>query len=192
SFQIRDEDFNNIFSDLPSNEQLIVSYPCAWRKEILMHGRMFLSVNYICFYTCFLKWKESLSIAYKDIASVTREKSAKVLPNAIKLRKRNHEQYFFASFIPRERIYIAVFRLWQNALLEQPLNYEQLRAIVFADQFNIDESSEDSEGSIEGEHHNQYPVNVSLSRCFAARSLQHLPFHILETGVKRLLSDERH
>ncbi|CAF1129073.1 unnamed protein product [Rotaria sordida] len=157
--QIHDEDLNNIFSDLPSNEQLIVAYPCAWRKDILMHGRMFLSVNYICFHTCFLKWKESLCIAYKDILSVKRAKSAKVLPNAIKLRTKNHEQYYFASYIPRERIFITVFRLWQNALLEQPLNYEQLRAIIFADKTNIDASSEDSEGSIEGERNREYPPN---------------------------------
>jgi hypothetical protein len=53
------------------------------------------------------------------MVSVTREKSAKVLPNAIKLRTSNREQYLFASYIPRERIFIAIFRLWQNALLEK-------------------------------------------------------------------------
>ncbi|CAF4860855.1 unnamed protein product [Rotaria sp. Silwood1] len=162
NFQIRDEEFNNIFNDLPANEQLIVAYPCAWRKEILMHGQMFLSVNYICFYTCFLKWKESLCIAYKDIVNIKREKSTKVLPNAIKLRTKNREQYVFASYIPRERIFFIVSRLWQNSLLEQPLNYEQLRTSIFTDQFNIDESSEDSEGSIEGEHNHEHPVKRYL------------------------------
>ncbi len=60
-----------------------------------------------------------LCIAFKDIVSVTREKSAKVLQNAIKIRTKNQEQYLFASYIPREKIFIAIFRLWQHALLEQ-------------------------------------------------------------------------
>ncbi|CAF3001085.1 unnamed protein product [Rotaria socialis] len=41
AFQIRDEDFKLIFNDLPSSEQLIIAYPCAWRKDIFMHGKMF-------------------------------------------------------------------------------------------------------------------------------------------------------
>ncbi|CAF3846534.1 unnamed protein product [Rotaria magnacalcarata] len=159
TFQIRDDDFNLIFNDLPSNEQLIIAYPCAWRKDIFMHGKMFLSVNYVCFYACFLKWSESLCIAYKDIISITREKSAKVVPNAIKLRTKNQE-HFVASYIPRERIFIAIFRLWQNALLEQQLNYEQLRDVVYSGQMNNEESSDESDASIEQENNNRYIVNV--------------------------------
>ncbi|CAF3859320.1 unnamed protein product [Rotaria magnacalcarata] len=158
TFQIRDDDFNLIFNDLPSNEQLIIAYPCAWRKDIFMHGKMFLSVNYVCFYACFLKWSESLCIAYKDIISITREKSAKVVPNAIKLRTKNQE-HFVASYIPRERIFIAIFRLWQNALLEQQLNYEQLRDVVYSGQMNNEESSDESDASIEQENNNRYIVN---------------------------------
>ncbi|CAF3313388.1 unnamed protein product [Rotaria socialis] len=158
AFQIRDEDFKLIFNDLPSSEQLIIAYPCAWRKDIFMHGKMFLSVNYVCFYACFLKWNESLCIAFKDIISITREKSAKVVPNAIKLRTKN-EEHLVASYIPRERIFIAIFRLWQNALLEQQLNYEQLRTVVYSDQMNNEESSDESHASIEQENNNRYIVN---------------------------------
>ncbi len=58
-------------------------------------------------------------IAYKDIVKVTKEKSDKVVPNAIQLETKNGEQYLFASYIPRERIYIAIIRLWQNISLEK-------------------------------------------------------------------------
>ena len=50
--------------------------------------------------------------------SVTREKCAKLIPNAIQLKTKNREQYLFASYNQRERIFIGIFRLWQNALLE--------------------------------------------------------------------------
>jgi len=58
-------------------------------------------------------------IAYKDIVKVTKEKSDKVVPNAIQLETKNGEGYLFASYIPRERIYIAIIRLWQNISLEK-------------------------------------------------------------------------
>ncbi|CAF2519216.1 unnamed protein product [Rotaria sp. Silwood2] len=156
SFQIRDEDFHVIFSDLPSDEQLVIAYPCAWRKDVFMHGRIFLSTNYLLFYARFFKWEESLRIPYKDIISVTREKSAIVLPNAIKLRKKNEDEYLFASYIPREKIFIAIFRLWQNALLGQPLGYQQLRAFILADQYNHDDSGGDSEEYNALENNDEY------------------------------------
>lgn len=148
SIQIRDEDFHKIFKDIPSDEQLITAYPCAWRKDMFMHGRLFLTINHICFYTCFLKWEESLCIAFKDITSVVREKSAKLIPNAIQLKTKNREQYLFASYNQRERIFIGIYRLWKNALLENPLDAQQLKTIIFADQMNLDESSRESDESI--------------------------------------------
>ncbi|CAF3574836.1 unnamed protein product [Adineta steineri] len=147
-FQLRDEDFSKIFSDLPSDEQLIIAFPCAWRKDVFIHGRMFLSVNYFSFYTCFFRWEESLCIPYTDIISITREKSAKLVPNAIRIRTKNQEQYSFVSLTPREKVFIAIFRLWQNALLDQPIDYQKLRSLVYADQQNHDESTGDSEESI--------------------------------------------
>ncbi|CAF0794972.1 unnamed protein product [Adineta steineri] len=166
-FQIRDEDFNNIF-ELPADEQLIIAYSCLWRKDMYMHGRIFLSVNYLCFYTCFFKWEESVRIAWKDIISIKREKSVKVLSNAIKMETKNGEQHVFATFISRERILVPMCRLWQNALAEKPLEYQQLRTIVLTDSLSHDESSDDSEQSIRLKNNrkqssDRYPQSQSQS-----------------------------
>ncbi|CAF1025742.1 unnamed protein product [Rotaria magnacalcarata] len=141
SFQIRDENFNTIFKDLPPEEQLIIAYPCAWKKDVFMHGRIFLSMNYLLFYSCYFKWEERLRIAYKDIISVTREKSAIVIPNEIKLRTKEQDEYLFVSYIPREKFFITIFRVWQNSVLDQPLDYQQLRALVLANQYSHDDSN---------------------------------------------------
>ena len=45
-----------------SKSVFVLAYPCAWRKDVFMHGRLFLSVNYLCFYTCFFKWEESVGL----------------------------------------------------------------------------------------------------------------------------------
>ncbi|CAF1068996.1 unnamed protein product [Rotaria sordida] len=171
SFQIRDEDFYAVFNDLPPDEQLIIAYPCAWKKDVFMHGRIFLSTNYLLFYARFFKWEESLRIPYKHIVGVTREKSNILLPNAIKLRTINQDEYLFASYIPREKIFIAIFRVWQNALLGQPLDYQQLRAFVFADQHLHDEASGDSEECIHLEHNDE---NVPKPRAKTISSVESL------------------
>ncbi|CAM4778288.1 unnamed protein product [Rotaria magnacalcarata] len=148
NFQIRDEDFHTIFDNVSSKEQLIIAYPCAWQKEIFMHGHVFLSTNYVSFYACFLTWKESIQIPYKDIISVTKEKSAAIIPNAIKLRTKNDKEYLFASYAPREKIFVNIVRMWQNASLDQPLDFHQLRALIVVDQRNPSESSIDSDDCI--------------------------------------------
>ncbi len=119
-----------------------------------------------------------LCLPFKDIVSVRREKSVKVLSNAIKVRTNNREQYIFVSVMPREKMFITIFRLWQNALLEkviffsmiilkelfyiylQPLDYQQLRRIVFADQLSMDESTGDSDESAGLENIDGYSPDV--------------------------------
>ncbi|CAF4811660.1 unnamed protein product, partial [Rotaria sp. Silwood1] len=186
SFQIRNKDFNVIFNDLSSDEQLIIGYPCAWRKDVFMHGRIFLSMNYVLFYTCFFKWDQRLRIPYKDIISITREKSAKVIPNAIKLRTKNQDEYLFASYIPREKIFNSIFRLWQNSLLDQPLGYQQLRAFVSADQYSHDESSGDNEEYNTLENNDEYVHKLHSTRLnglteSSTQSIEH-PLRLVESS----------
>lgn len=52
---------------------------------------------------------------------------------------KNDQRYFFTSTLPRERIFITIFRVWQNALLEQVKEFLQdsnmnLNWIVFSHQ----------------------------------------------------------
>lgn len=51
--------------------------------------------------------------------SIKRVKSKQLLPNAIRLRTKNRDEYLFAGYIPRERIFLSIDRLRQNALQER-------------------------------------------------------------------------
>ncbi|CAF2809791.1 unnamed protein product [Rotaria sp. Silwood2] len=111
---------------LPNDERLIVDYSCAWQKEILIQGRMYISQNYLCFYANFLKWETSLCLKFKDIVGITREKTAKVIPNALEIRSNKNDKYFFASFATRDKTYAMIFRIWQTVLIDQPISSQQL------------------------------------------------------------------
>lgn len=76
------------------------------------------------------------SVGFKEISSVTREKSIKLFSNAIRIRTRNGEQHVFACQKPREEIFIAIFRLWQNVLMNQVrFDFQRTNKLFFDEDF---------------------------------------------------------
>ncbi|KAK2153569.1 hypothetical protein LSH36_292g01000, partial [Paralvinella palmiformis] len=69
TYKSRSEDFKRIFKDIPSDERLIVDYSCALQKDILIHGRLYITQNSICFYANIFRWETIVS--YRRILSTT-------------------------------------------------------------------------------------------------------------------------
>lgn len=59
-----------------------------------------------------------VSLRWKDVTAITKEKTALVIPNAI-LVCTEGEKLFFTSFGARDKTYLMLFRVWQNALMDQ-------------------------------------------------------------------------
>ncbi|XP_063061594.1 protein Aster-B isoform X1 [Engraulis encrasicolus] len=125
TYKQRNEDFRKLFKQLPDTERLIVDYSCALQRDILLQGRLYLSENWICFYSNIFRWETLLTVRLKDVCSMTKEKTARLIPNAIQVCT-DSEKHFFTSFGARDRTYMMMFRLWQNALLEKPLCPKEL------------------------------------------------------------------
>uniref|UniRef100_A0A803JA53 GRAM domain-containing 1B n=1 Tax=Xenopus tropicalis TaxID=8364 RepID=A0A803JA53_XENTR len=85
TYKQRNEDFRKLFKQLPDSERLIVDYSCALQRDILLQGRLYLSENWICFYSNIFRWETLLTVRLKDICSMTKEKTARLIPNAIQL-----------------------------------------------------------------------------------------------------------
>ena len=137
SYKQKNEDFKKLFK-LPSEEHLLVDYSCALQKEILAHGRLYISLNYVCFRANIIGWETTvfyqllvlllicyvillfffcskLIIRLKDIKNIYKDKTAKIIPNAISVLLEN-EKYFFTSCVSRYKTYTSLFRVWQMAL----------------------------------------------------------------------------
>ncbi|KAM4015832.1 protein Aster-A isoform 2-T2 [Anomaloglossus baeobatrachus] len=125
NYKQRNEDFRKIFKKLPDSERLIVDYSCALQRDILLQGRLYLSENWICFHSNIFRWETSITIQLKDIRCIKKEKTAKVIPNAIQVCTET-EKHFFTSFGARDRSFLLIFRLWQNALLDKTLSPQEL------------------------------------------------------------------
>ncbi|XP_066502142.1 protein Aster-C isoform X2 [Hoplias malabaricus] len=122
SYKQRSEEFKKIFKELDVLERLIVDYTCALQKDILLQGRIYLTENWLCFYSNVF-WGTKLMINIKDIASMSREKTARLIPNAIQIYT-NTDKLFFTSFSTREKSYQTIFRLWQNILMDKLSRHE--------------------------------------------------------------------
>ncbi|XP_055760890.1 protein Aster-A-like isoform X1 [Salvelinus fontinalis] len=165
TYKQRNEDFRKLFKKLPDTERLIVDYSCALQKDILLQGRLYLSENWLCFYSNIFRWETTITILLKDVTTLTKEKTAKVIPNAIQIST-DHDKHFFTSFGARDRSYMMIFRLWQNALMDKPLSPKELWHIVhqcYGTELGLT-SEDDDYVSPTGEHINGLlPVDESVS-----------------------------
>ncbi|MFT7812354.1 GRAM domain-containing protein 1C [Arapaima gigas] len=127
-YQQRNEEFKKLFKDLPESEWLIMDFACALQRDILLQGRLYLSENWLCFHSNVF-WGTTLKIPLQDIKAMSREKTAKIIPNAIQINT-NVEKLFFSSFSAREKSFQAIFRLWQNTLMDKPLTRADLWHMV--------------------------------------------------------------
>ncbi|EDO26770.1 predicted protein [Nematostella vectensis] len=87
-----------------------------------------------------------VTINCSEVISIRKEKTALVIPNAIQISTEG-EKYFFASFISRDTAFTVLFRIWQNALLDQPLSPNELIHMVgkYSDPRHECSTEEDSE-----------------------------------------------
>ncbi|XP_065170419.1 protein Aster-B isoform X2 [Atheta coriaria] len=129
TYKSRSEDFKHIFKDVPDDERLIVDYSCALQKEILVQGRLYVTQNFLCFYANIFGWETNVTLKWKDVTAMTKEKTALVIPNAILIAV-SSERFFFTSFVAREKVYLMLFRVWQNALMGRQMNQTDMWQLV--------------------------------------------------------------
>ncbi|KAG7197531.1 hypothetical protein KM043_017642 [Ampulex compressa] len=145
TYKSRSEDFKRIFKDVPDDERLVVDYSCALQREILVHGRLYVSQNYVCFYANIFSWETLVSLRWKDVTSITKEKTALVIPNAILICTIT-EKFFLTSFGARDKTYVMLFRVWQNALIGKPMSTAEMWQLVHAcygDELGLTSDDED-------------------------------------------------
>ncbi|XP_051969908.1 protein Aster-C-like isoform X1 [Xyrauchen texanus] len=128
SYKQKSDEFRKLFRELPDNEKLIADYTCALQKDILLQGRIYLTENFLCFYSHVFRGTK-ITLNMKDISTMSREKTAKWIPNAIQINTVS-EKLFFCSFSAREKSYLGIFRLWQNILMEKKLTKLELLQMV--------------------------------------------------------------
>eukprot|EP00794_Sanderia_malayensis_P009499 gene9499-10493_t len=115
------EDFHRLFPSLPTGEFPLNVFTCALSKEILLQGKMFVSQNWICFYSNIFGYETKEMIEIRKILALRRERTVFVVPNAISMRTKER-RYFFCSFLSRETVFRLLSRIWKAAIRDKKLS----------------------------------------------------------------------
>nr|CDS15809.1 gram domain containing protein [Echinococcus granulosus] len=119
SYRAKVNHFKKIFDGTPvDTDRLLVDYSCALAKNkngLLLLGRMYITEKWICFYSKII-YEIKLHIAVDNVQTVSKAKTARLIPNAIQITlKSNNERYFFTSFASRERTFAILKKVCENS-----------------------------------------------------------------------------
>ncbi|XP_069505546.1 GRAM domain-containing protein 2B-like isoform X2 [Ambystoma mexicanum] len=146
--------FHRVFKEVPEEEDLIDSFSCAWQKEVLCQGRIYISTNYIGFYCTMLRKEIKVLIRISDIAILKKANTALLVPNALSIKTWEGEKYLFGSLRNREASYHAILALCpqlqdgspNSSPLTSPANtsLEQCKQPLNTSQSDLEQELQDS------------------------------------------------
>ena len=108
----RNRDFHALFRSVPEVDYLIEDYGCALQKDILLHGRLYVSEGHICFNSNILGWVNTLVISFDEVMAIEKKSTVLLFPNAIVIQTL-HARNVFASFISRDTAYDLLVNIWR-------------------------------------------------------------------------------
>lgn len=123
----RNRDFHSLFKSVPDDDYLIEDYSCALQREILAHGRLYVSEGHLCFSSNILGWTTTLVMSFDEIVSVEKRSTALVFKNGLMISTL-HAKHIFASFTSRDATYDLIVNIWKlgHPTLKSSLNGVQL------------------------------------------------------------------
>ncbi|KAH7374386.1 hypothetical protein BKA66DRAFT_468405 [Pyrenochaeta sp. MPI-SDFR-AT-0127] len=143
----RNRDFHNLFKSVPEDDYLIEDYSAALQKEILLHGRLYVSEGHLCFSSNILGWVTNLVISFDEVVSVEKKSTAVLFPNAIVISTL-HARNVFASFLSRDSTYDLIIGIWK---ISHPNLKSSLNGVVLDGSGTGDKTEKaDSLGSEDG------------------------------------------
>lgn len=153
----RNRDFHNQFRSVPEDDYLIDDYSAALQRDILLHGRLYVSEGHICFSSNILGWVTNLVISFDEVVSVEKKSTAVIFPNAIVITTL-HARNVFASLVSRDSTYDLLVGIWKisHPNLKSSLNGVALDAGTGDKTEKADSPDAIDDGSEEGSEEEVY------------------------------------
>ncbi|RGP64996.1 hypothetical protein FLONG3_9331 [Fusarium longipes] len=160
----RNRDFHDLFKSVPDDDYLIEDYSCALQREILAHGRLYVSEGHLCFSSNIFGWTTTLVMSFDEIVSVEKRSTALLFKNGLMISTL-HAKHIFASFTSRDATYDLIVNIWKlgHPTLKSTLNGVRLEGTggdktekVDAEPAAEDEAQEGSETEDESDDEEEY------------------------------------
>lgn len=108
----RNREFHDLFKSVPDDDYLIEDYSCALQREILAHGRLYVSEGHLCFSSNIFGWVTTLVMSFDEIVAVEKRSTALVFKNGLEISTL-HAKHVFASFTGRDATYDLIVKIWK-------------------------------------------------------------------------------
>lgn len=112
SFQKHNKSFHKLFPEIPEDEKLTHTFTCALQKEVLYHGRLFVSENHVCFYSSVLLKDTKVVIPHSSVREVKGHNSALSM---LSIQTADGEKHSFVSLRGRQMCYKLLQKLCSHA-----------------------------------------------------------------------------
>ncbi|KAJ3141995.1 hypothetical protein HK100_004173 [Physocladia obscura] len=110
----RNLEFHDLFPAIESSENLVEDYSCAWQRDILVQGKMYLTAHHMCFHANIFGWSHHLILDFDDVISIEKKSIGGFIPNSIEFCTIVGQKHYFASFLARDTSYDIITKLWGN------------------------------------------------------------------------------
>ncbi|TVY89009.1 putative membrane protein, partial [Lachnellula willkommii] len=139
----RNRDFHQLFRSVPDDDYLIEDYSCALQREILAHGRLYVSEGHLCFSSNIFGWVTTLVMSFDEIVSVEKRSTALLFKNGLMISTL-HAKNVFASFTSRDSTYDLIVGIWK---LGHPSLRSSLNGVTL-DETGGGDKTEKADGSV--------------------------------------------
>lgn len=90
-------------------------FSCAFVSDILLQGYLYITKNYVAFYSNVFGYVTKLLIPITSVTKISKEKTVKIIPNAIAMVT-SDERLVFSNFLSRESAFQLMIQVWKNAM----------------------------------------------------------------------------
>lgn len=105
--------FYSRFKTIDKHELIIKSYSCAFVGDILLQGRLYITANHFAFYSKLFGHVTRILMPCASVVEVTKEKTAKIIPNAVAVVLATGERRVFGSLLSRDATYETMLCVWR-------------------------------------------------------------------------------
>ncbi|CAH1118831.1 unnamed protein product [Phaedon cochleariae] len=119
----RQKKFLRHFPNVEEDEKILNYYSCALIGDILLQGNLYITTNYFAFYSNVFGYVTKLLIPILTVENITKEKTAKIIPNAVGV-KTSEDKHIFGSLMSRDSTLLYMKTVWQKAKCASPVIIE--------------------------------------------------------------------
>ncbi|XP_052618661.1 GRAM domain-containing protein 2A isoform X3 [Peromyscus californicus insignis] len=99
------QQYHKLFKDIPLEEMVLKVCSCALQRDLLLHGRLYISPNWLCFHASLFGKDIKVAIPVVSVQLIKKHKMARLLPNGLAITTNTSQKYIFVSLLSRDSVY---------------------------------------------------------------------------------------